>query len=357
MSSDKIPDKMKAWQFTSTTPSMQACMHLNNEAPLPPTAKSLAPDTVLVKVIAAGLNPVDYKFAEIPILGPLIVGRPSTPAMDYAGRVIATGPTTGKYAEADLKPGQLVFGRLEGPSKYGTLAEYTVARRSGCVAIPAGVNPIDAVCATSVGLTAYWCIVHRLKSYPGKRVFLNGGSGGTGTFGIQIAKTLGCHVTTSCSSANVDFCKGLGADVVIDYTQSDVKAELRKMEKFDLFIDNVGIPTDFYWVAPTFMNPNTHYIQVGAQAVTPMFILGNMFKAWWPSWLGGGKRPYEFMHIVNNVEDYTQIGRWLEEGKVKAIVDEVFGFDEKGPVKAYEKLRTARARGKIVVLVDEKWDQ
>ncbi|KAL4796329.1 hypothetical protein BDV19DRAFT_398380 [Aspergillus venezuelensis] len=359
MSIEKIPSKMKAWQFSSTSPSMQACMHLNESVPLPPTAKNLEPDTILIKVIAAGLSPLDCRFAEIPLLGRFITGRPSTPGMDFAGRVVASGPNTGKYVDADenLNPGQLVFGRLDGPSKYGTLADYTVARRNGCVALPKGVSPIDAVCATSVGVTAYWCIVHRLKSPEGKRVFINGGSGGTGTFGIQIAKAMGCHVTVSCSSADVEFCKDLGADVVIDYTNADLKAELRGKERFDLFIDNVGNPTEFSWLAPAYTNPGAHYIQVGPQAVTPMYILERNLKGCWPSWLGGGNGSYGLMYVDNNVEDYKQIGQWLEEGTIRAVVDEVVGFEGNEPVLAYEKLRTGEARGEIVVLVDDEWEE
>nr|A0A1W5SKT4.1 RecName: Full=Trans-enoyl reductase pgmF; AltName: Full=Pigmented naphthoquinones biosynthesis cluster protein F [Aspergillus terreus]ARB51367.1 putative quinone reductase [Aspergillus terreus] len=351
-----VPSTMKAWQFSSASPTIEANLKLNNNAPLPDGANNLGPDQVLVKVIAAGLNPVDFKFAEIPWLGRLIVGSPSTPGMDFAGRVVATGPNTKSVAVEDLKPGQLVFGRLDSPSKFGTLAEYTIAPRKGCVAIPPGARVIETACVASVGLTAYQSIVYRLKDHTGKRIFLNGGSGGCGTFGIQIAKQMGCHVTTSCSTPNVDLCRSLGADTVIDYKKTDVIAELKKMQPFDLVVDNVGVPTDLYWAAPSFTNPGAPYVQVGALAVTPGFILGNFFKARWPGWLGGGKRPWEFMHIESNVQDYEQLGRWMQEGKLRAVVDEVFGMQDDGPVKAYQKLRTGRAKGKIIVKIDETWE-
>jgi NADPH:quinone reductase-like Zn-dependent oxidoreductase len=353
----EVPKTMKAWQFSSAFPTIESNLKLNNNAPLPDGASTLQPDQVLVKVIAAGLNPVDFKFAEIPWLGRLIVGSPSTPAMDFAGRVVATGHNTKKSATADLKPGQLVFGRLDIPSKFGTLAEYTIAPRKGCVALPPCVSPVDAVCSTSVALTAYQSIVHRMKYHAGKRVFINGGSGGCGTFGIQIAKAMGCHVVTSCSTPNIDLCRSLGADVVIDYKDSDLVAELKSMQPFDLVVDNVGIPTDLYWVAPSFTNPGAPYVQVGALAVTPAFILGNFFKARWPGWLGGGKRPWEFMHIQNNVQDYAQLGQWMQEGKLRAIVDQVFDMEDKGPVKAYQKLRTGRARGKIIVKIEKTQEE
>ncbi|KAI4156669.1 MAG: hypothetical protein LQ346_009134, partial [Caloplaca aetnensis] len=319
---------------------------------------------ILVNVLAVSLNPVDYKFPEIPYLGRLITGSPATPSIDFAGRVAAAGPNSGKVSSQDLEPGQLVYGRLDGPTKFGTLAEYTIAPRKGCVPIPAGVSVVDAACAASVALTAYQCIIPKLPRKEGKegkdgasRVFINGGSGGCGTFGIQIAKAAGCQVTTTCSGGNVPLCESLGADRVIDYRTQDVIAELRKMPLFDLVVDNVGEPRDLYWASPSFTNPRAPYVQTGAPAINLGFVWGNLTKSLWPSWAGGGQRPWEFLKLESKVDDYAQIGRWMQEGKVRAVVDEVFGFgmegEDQGPVKAFEKLRTGRTRGKIVVKVAE----
>ncbi|KAF7503808.1 hypothetical protein GJ744_003249 [Endocarpon pusillum] len=77
----------------------------------------------------------------------------------------------------------------------------------------------------------------------------------------------------------------------------------------------------------------------------------------WPRWLGGGQRPWEFVQLVSKVEDYEQIGRWMQERKVRAVVDEVFDMENKGPVKAFEKLRTGRTRGKIAVKIAERWEE
>lgn len=184
-------------------------------------------------------------------------------------------------------------------------------------------------------------------------MFINGGSGGTGTFGIQIAKAAGCHVTTSCSGANVGLCRGLGADVVIDYKSKDVLAELQKMPPFDLVVDNVGLLANLYWSAASFTKAGAPYVQVGSPAISLGFVYSMLCKTMWPRVLGGGQRPWEFLHLESKVEDYEQIGRWMQEGKVRAVVDEVFGMEDKGPVRAFEKLRTGRTRGKIVVKVAE----
>ena len=341
---------MKAWQFSRTAGGLEKNLKLNNAAPLPPKAKSLAADQVLVQVLSAAINPIEYKLAEIPVLGGLVIKKPSTPGLDYAGRVVAAGPNSKKVSTEDLKPGQLVFGKLDPPTQNGTLAEYTIAPRAGCVPLPEGLGPDDAASIGSAALAAYQCIVPNIKS--GHRVFINGGSGGVGSFGIQIAKAKGCHLTTSCSGANVDLCKSLGADEVIDYKSKDVVAELKNMPKFDLIVDNVGAPSELYWQAQNFTNPKTKYVQVGGS-----FSLGAIYellsRMMWPGFLGGGKRPFEFLGLENNQEHFQDILGMIAQGKVKALIDEVYGMEDKGPVRAFERLKTGRAKGKIVVRVAE----
>jgi len=346
-----IPKTMKAWQFSQTVGGLERNLTLNSSAALPSNAASLAADQTLVKVIAATINPVDYKFPEIPLVGRLVVGKPASPGIDYAGRVVATGPNSRKVSTQDLKAGQLVFGRLDSPTKFGTIAEYTIVPRQGCVPIPDGVSPQDAACVGTAGLTAYQSIVPFINS--GQRIFINGGSGGTGVFGIQIAKAKGCSVVTSCSTPNVDLCKSLGADQVIDYKKQDLAAELTRLGKFDLVVDNVGQPSNLFWQAHSFLKAGAQWEQVGAGfSVSDMREL--MSRMFWPRLLGGGNTKFQFIGVTSNYEDYKQIGQWMQEGKVKAITDEVYGMEDKGPVKAFERLRTGRAKGKVVVRVADE---
>lgn len=341
---------MKAWQFSQTTGGLEKNLKLNNSAALPPKANSLAADQVLVQVLSASLNPVDYKFAQMPVVGNLIIKKPSSPGLDFSGRVVASGPNSKKISTEDLKPGQLVFGRHEAPTQFGTLAEYTIVPRGGCIPLPEGVSVDDAACIGTAALTAYQCIVPNIKS--GDRVFINGGSGGVGSFGIQFAKVKGCFVVTSCSSANAELCKSLGADEVIDYKSNDIVAELKKMPKFDLVVDNVGTPNKLYFRAHDFTKEETKYVQVGGG-----LSLGDIYQLLtrmvWPKFLGGGQRQFIFLGLANNVDQFKEIAGWVEEGKVKALVDEVYGMEDKGPVKAFERLKTGRAKGKIVVRVAE----
>lgn len=348
--SSPVPQTMKAWQFSQVAGGIEKNLKLNNVAPLPPNANSLAADQILVQVLSIALNPVDYKFAQIPVLGNLIIKKPASPGLDFSGRVVTSGPNSTKVSVEDLKPGQLVFGRIDGPTQHGTLAEYIVVSRSGCVPLTPGLSLDDAACIGTAALTAFQCIVPNIKS--GNRVFINGGSGGTGSFGIQIAKTKGCYVVTSCSSVNVDLCKSLGADQVIDYKIKNVVEELKKMQRFDLVVDNVGTPSELYWQAHHFTNIATKYVQVGG-GLSLGEIYNLLTRMIWPGFLGGGKRSFEFLGMENKYDQFKEVGSWMAQGKIRAVIDQVYGMEDEGPIKAIERLKTGRAKGKVVIRVAE----
>ena len=339
---------MQAWRFSQGAGGLDKHISLNKSTPLPPAAKNLQTDQILVRVTTASLNPVDYKLAENGLFRRLIYGADATPCLDYAGHVVAVGPNSQKISAQDLQVGQAVFGRLDNPTKYGTLAEYTIAPRVGCVPIPPGVSADDAACIGTAGPTAYQCIAPFVK--PGNRVFINGGSGGVGLFAIQIAKALECHVITSCSTPNVELCKSVGADDVIDYRSSNVLRELQKRQAVDLIVDAVGTPSELYYQAHTYSNPKAVFTFIGAD-----FSWGSagdlLSRFCWPGALGGGKRTFKFIGVASNAEELARIAQWMADGKIRAVVDEKFGMDEKGAVRAYAKLKTHRAKGKILVRV------
>lgn len=369
---------MRAWQFTSTHGGLEKHLVLNPAAPLPPhDAKALGHDKILVQVAFAALNPADFKIAELPIAGRVVVRRPATPGMDFAGRIVALGADEGKgmgQSDGDgsgLKVGQMVFGRLDQPSRFGTLAEYIVARKAGVAVLPAAAAAASSGASVGLeaaagvgtaGLTAYQCIAPNVGRGSGEKVFINGGSGGTGTFGIQIAKALGCHVVTSCSAKNVELCKSLGADEVVDYTQGDLVEALSQMShrdeqqqgvKFDLVVDNVGNLGKLYWQSHRFTSDRAKFVQVGApMAVSSAADMAA--KLLWPRFLGGGgggKRKFQFLNVQGNAAQLEEIGMWMAEGKVHTVIDQVFAMED--APKAFEKLRTQRTKGKIVVAVSD----
>ncbi|OTB02648.1 hypothetical protein M426DRAFT_322413 [Hypoxylon sp. CI-4A] len=333
---------MKAWTYTSTTGGLEKNLRSVADAS-PPFSQTLPGDAILVRVRYASLNPADHKLPEVPVLGRVVIPPPASPGMDFAGEVAQTGGA----ASDDFAVGDEVFGRVAA-TRFGALGEYVVARRDGLAKVPSGVSLADASCVGTAGQTAYQCIAPYVAHGAGDWVFVNGGSGGTGTFGIQIAKAVGCRVVASCSGRNADLCRSLGADEVIDYTAENVSAVLKaKGQVFKLVVDNVGsAPTDLYKAADHYLLPEGRFVQIGGET-SLADVTSILSRGFLPSILGGGKRKWEYLVTKNVHEDLDQIAEWMKEGKVKAVIDETFEY-ENAP-KAVEKLKTGRARGKIVV--------
>lgn len=330
---------MKAWQYNSTNGGIEKNLRINESAPLP----FLHDEQILVQVHAMALNPVDYKVTEGPM--PLrLVGSNITPGADFCGTVAKVGRKVDEF-----QIGEFVFGAKVGALTGGTLAQYVVVERTMLAVLPEGVKVEEAAGVGIVGLTEYQALVPNVKS--GDKVFINGGSGGTGVFGIQIAKALGCHVTTSCSTPNIEFCKSLGADEVIDYKTTDiVEALSAKGQVFSTVVDNVGAPDSLYKASSAFLLPEGKFVQVGMQPSLggTKTLVGNMLL---PSFLGGGKNSFQMIMAKPSAEQLRHMGKWLKQGSLKPIVDTVFEWED--APKAFEKLKTGRAKGKIVIKVPQ----
>lgn len=327
---------MRAWQYSSTKGGIEKNIKINSSASLP----SPKPDQHLVQIIAAALNPIDYKPAEIPGVARLAITKPATPGIDFAGSIVK--PASGSA----LKPGQLVFGASgTSPLAGCALREYFIAGTNSVAALPDNVDIVDAATVGVAGLTAYQSILPYVKN--GDKIFINGGSGGTGVFGIQFAKAVGCHVTTTCSTPNVALCKSLGADRVVDYKKESVAEALVKGgDKFDHAVDNVGTQKDVVWRSHEFMRAGATYVVVGGAASLDSLLDALKRKAL-PGFLGGLKNKVVGFWPSQKSEDLQHIGEWMSTGKVKAVIDQKFAFEE--APQAFEKLKTGRARGKIVV--------
>lgn len=320
-------------------------IEIDQAAPLPSCATMLAEDSTLVKVAYSSINPVDYKLPEFAMFRALKMSNPGTPAGDYAGTVIAT-------TLPGLQPGDLVFGRSDPPA-FGALAGYLVVHgKENVVKIPHGIDMAAAATLGVAGLTAYQCIAPRVKK--GSNVFINGGSGGTGSFGIQIAKILGCRVTTTCSSANIEFCRSLGADEVIDYRTTDVVQRLRQAgTTYDVLVDNVNSP-DLYWNAHHYLKENGQYVNIAGGITLPHLI--NMVRVLYlPAWLGGGRRAARFLRRESNAKDFAQLAQWIAEGSLKPVIERTYSLDETS--EAFARLKTGRSRGKLVIKVSDGQSQ
>jgi NADPH:quinone reductase-like Zn-dependent oxidoreductase len=347
-----IPTHMQSWTYNSTK---GGGLHTNlqkTSTPFPPALLQRKPGHELVRVHAAALNPADYGLQEL-LPGwvvDLVIPKPATPGLDYAGVIVGGG----------ARHGTRVWGSLGFPLQQGTMGEFVLAPVAGMGELAEGRRFGEGAALGVGALAAYASIVPFVRRGRGDRVFINGGSGGVGTFSIQVAKLLGCYVVVSCSERNVELCRGLGADEVVDYSvlpNGDVGAHLvrlvgeGKMERFDLVVDNVG------------HDPRLHRKSLGFVKEKGLFmLLAAMFGSWsgrfsmldsWlrPSWLGGVS--VRWKHIVAQPEEkvVSEIGAWVTEGKLKVVVDRRFAFND--VPQAYEYLKTGRARGRVVVSVIE----
>src|SRR5437762_6324398 len=191
-------------------------------------------DQVLVKVRAASLNPLDWHFMEgTPyIMRALGAGlrKPKDPRLgvDLAGEVEAVGKNVTQF-----KPGDEVFGTGHGAA----FAEYVCAGKTKLVMKPANLTFEQAAAVPIAGLTALQGLRDKGGVQPGQKVLVNGGSGGVGTFAVQIAKALGAEVHAVCSTRNVEQARELRADRVFDYTREDFT---RSGARYDVLFDNAG---------------------------------------------------------------------------------------------------------------------
>ncbi|KAK3312213.1 hypothetical protein B0H66DRAFT_395761 [Apodospora peruviana] len=345
-----LPLTMRAWQYTSTTTGLENNLILNPEAPVPTLSSKYGDSEILIQVLSTSLNPADYKVPELGLIVRAVIRTPATPCMDFCGRVVAATRTVDTF-----RVGELVFGRLD-VTQHGTCGEYIVAPTKVCSSVPAGLDSDTAASIPCAGMTAYQCIAPHVKA--GDKVFINGGSGGAGTFGIQIAKALGCFVTVACSSAKVEQCKGLGADEVIDYTAVKSVSQTLKEggQVYKLCVDNVGLPgDDLYKAADGYLLPEGRYIQVGGpMSFASLKSAANNFLR--PSFWGGGSRKIElFMLKGSQTQDLDQLGKWAVEGKVKPVVEEVYAFEDLP--EAFRKLKTGKCAGKLVIRIARKEDR
>ncbi|KAJ4116151.1 hypothetical protein NW768_011123 [Fusarium equiseti] len=334
---------MRAAQWRTIKPGIDKTLTLNPSAILPANFKSLPKGQSLVKVAYASINHLDYKVAEMPFSSMLFT-KPVTPGLDYSGTIVST-------TLKDFKAGQRVFGRTELPIG-GTLAEYVVVGDKGIAGMPDGVSMKDAACIGICGTSTVQSLMPFVEH--GDRVFINGGSGGVGVFAIQVAKTLGAHVTVTCSASNADFCRSLGADDIIDYKSQDVLEILKKKEAFDLVYDTIFSDANLYWQSHHYLKREGRYICVGFPPTFQFFKTLLSIKLL-PGWLGGGKRPFKFHSVVANRKDFGQVTDWIRDCKVKVVIEEEFRLENAR--RAYRRLKEGRTRGKLVIRVGGEIDE
>jgi NADPH:quinone reductase-like Zn-dependent oxidoreductase len=279
----------------------------------------------LVRVIAAGVNPVDAlirtgKYAKF--FGTTL---PLIPGYDIAGIVEKKGAKITKVKAGDSIYAYVLWG--------GGYAEYAVATEGEATAKPKSLNYIEAAAVPLVALTAWQALIDTAKLSAGQTVLIHGGSGGVGSMAIQIAKARGAKVIATASTSNQELLKQLGADVAIDYTKTKFEDVAKDV---DVVLDSVGKDTlaRSYGVVrkggiiatlvaePDQAELDKHGIRGAAISVKP------------------------------NASELAEITKLIEEKKIKPVVSQVLPLTE--AVKAQEQAATHHTRGKIVLRVADE---
>lgn len=295
---------------------------------------------VLVKVISAGLNPVDYKLPNISFMWST---RKNTPVgTDICGTVIAVGSDVHGIAVNDV-----VFG-----CGYG-LAEYAIVPASAVAKAPGGIKDIVPFGSLGVAAGTAYQMLEIGKAFAGtepKNILVIGASGGVGTYAVQLAKAKcpqGSSVSAVCSKASSDYVKSLGASTIVTYDSPGFMRTLPE-KSFDVVIDAVSSPEDYDYVPEgmkllkdkvgEYVAANTahsfDWVRMGLKKMFPFNLLTSH---------------YHLMFLQPKTSDFEEIGALVTSGKVKIHVQEYFPFNEEGIKKAFETLKSRRVRGKLVI--------
>lgn len=308
----------------------------------------LRDDEVLVQVHAAGVNLLDSKIRDgefkliLPYRMPLILGH------DVAGVVVQVGARVRQF-----KPGDAVYARAD-DFRIGSFAELVPVKEASLAHKPQGLTMEEAASIPLVGLTAWQALVEVAQLKKGQKVFIQAGSGGVGTFAIQLAKHLGATVATTTSTANVALVKRLGADVVIDYKTQDFEAHLRDYDVVLHSQDSAALEKSL-----RVLKRGGKLVSIsgpadpafGQQIAAPGFVklVIRLLS------IGVRRRArrlgidYTFLFMKASGSQLRDITRLIEAGAIRPVIDKVFPYPSTNEALAY--VESGRAKGKVVIRV------
>lgn len=314
------------------------------EMPIP----EVKDNDVLVDVYAAGVNLLDSKIKTgefkliLPYKLPLILGH------DVAGVVTGVGKNVKKF-----KVGDEVYAR-PADHRIGTFAEFIAIDERDVALKPKNISMEEAASIPLVALTAWQVLVEKAQLKKGQNVFIQAGSGGVGTIAIQLAKYLGATVATTASAKSFDLLKDLGADVIVDYKNSDFE---NRLSNYDVVLNSQDQKT---------LEKSLRILKSGGKLIsisgppTPDF--AKEIKATWfvkviLSLLSSGIRKraknknvdYSFLFMKASGQQLSEITSLIEAKIIKPTVDKVFSFQETNEALSY--VESGRAKGKVVIKI------
>ncbi|KAG8383173.1 hypothetical protein BUALT_Bualt05G0157100 [Buddleja alternifolia] len=320
---------MKAWRYSEYGGVEVLKLETNVEVP------EIKDDQVLIKVVAAALNPIDYK-RRLGLLKATDAPLPTVPGFDVAGVVVKVGSEMKHLKEGDEVYGDIIEKAIDGPKQFGSLAEYTAVEEKLLALKPKNLDFVQAASIPLAIETAYEALLTAGFS-EGQSILVLGGAGGVGSFVIQVGvgsfviqKSLilqlskhvfgASKIAATSSTAKLVLLKSLGADLAIDYTKENFEDLL---EKFDLVYDVVGQ-----------CDRAAKAVKEGGRVVV----------------ISGSVTPPTFNFILTSSGEFLKkLNPYMESGKVKPLLDPKgpFPFDKVNEAFAY--LETNRAIGKVVI--------
>ncbi len=306
----------------------------------------LEADDVLIKVAYAGLNPADWKM-RAGYLDSAFPGAtfPFVPGLDASGTVLATGEGITEYSIGDrVVSGNNIFHS----AKPGAYAQYLVVNKQRVASVPEAITLESASTLPTAGVTAWQAIFAadkgNLTKGKGKKILINGASGGIGSFAVQLAKWAGAEVATTCSGSNLDYVKSLGSDLLIDYKTQNISEEIVKWapQGTDLIIDAIG---------PASLPDSLDLLKQGGRliSIATLTVDGEIEADIAEAEERGFKKIYAML-------DDTELGNTLQKiialvstGKMKLPPVENFELDD--VIQAHKKLESGHVRGKLALRI------
>lgn len=305
-------------------------------------------EDVLVQIHAAAANQLDSKLRSgdfkliLPYRVPFVLGH------DLAGVVVRVGARVKHF-----KPGDEVYAR-PADHRIGTFAELIAIQEKDLALKPRKLTMEEAASIPLVGLTAWQALVEKGQLTRNQKVFIQAGSGGVGTFAIQLAKHLGATVATTTSASNIDLVRGLGADVIVDYRRDDFVTQL---SGYDLVLHRQDGKT---------LDRSLHVLKAGGRLISisgpPDPAFAKEIGAPWfvkaftrLSSLGARRKAksldttFSFLFMKASGDQLRQIAALIDAGHVRPVVDKVFPFESTNEALAY--VETGRAKGKVMIRV------
>ncbi|MBX0353892.1 NADP-dependent oxidoreductase [Bacillus toyonensis] len=301
---------------------------------------------VLAEIHAASINPIDFKIRDGKVKMLLKYEMPLILGNDFAGVITKVGSKVTRF-----KVGDEIYARPR-KNKIGTFAEYIAIHEDDIALKPKNLSFEEAASIPLVGLTSYQALHDIMQLQKGQKILIHAGSGGVGTFAIQLAKIMGAIVTTTASEAGANLVTSLGADEIINYKTEKFEDILKN---YDAVFDTIGGAT---------LEKSFNIIKRGGNIVS----VSGMPNAHFGKEFGSGffktllfslasknltalekkhNAQYSFLFMKPSGDQLRTIANYIEAGQIKPVIDRVFPFED--AQKAMEYSESGRAKGKIIV--------